>query len=76
MEQPANTKPEETLWDAEDVARFLKLSESWVYHEAEKGLLPCIRLGRNLRFDPDAIRAYARGAGVEASKTVRVRRIR
>lgn len=49
------------LWDAQDVARYLKVSRSWVYHRAEAGLLPCIRVGGLLRFDPVAIRASARG---------------
>src|SRR5450755_847313 len=47
------------LWDANDVAGFLKLSRSWVYHRAEAGLLPSIRVGGLLRFDPIAIRASA-----------------
>ena len=27
----------EELWDANDVARYLKASRSWVYHQAEAG---------------------------------------
>ncbi len=52
------------LWTARDVAKFLVVSTSWVYHRAEAGLLPVLpRLpGSNLlRFDPVAIKAYARG---------------
>ena len=30
----------EPVWDALDVARFLKVSRSWVYQQAEAGLLP------------------------------------
>ncbi len=37
------------LWDATDVARYLKVSRSWVYHRAETGELPCLK-GR--RFAP------------------------
>lgn len=50
--------PDEALWDALDVAAYLKASRSWVYHQAEAGLLPCIRIGGLLRFDPCAIRAF------------------
>jgi excisionase family DNA binding protein len=50
----------ETLWDANDVARYLKVSRSWVYHRAEAGQLPHLRVGALLRFDPSAIRAFAR----------------
>jgi excisionase family DNA binding protein len=48
------------LWTALDVARYLKVSRSWVYHRAEAGELPCLRIGNFLRFDPDAVRAFAR----------------
>lgn len=51
----------EGLWDAKDVATFLKVSRSWVYHRAEAGLIPCLRVGSLLRFERDAIRRLARG---------------
>jgi predicted DNA-binding transcriptional regulator AlpA len=50
---------DEMLWTKEDVANFLQLSVSWVYHAAQKGILPCMRISRNLRFSPRAIRAFA-----------------
>jgi predicted DNA-binding transcriptional regulator AlpA len=50
------------LWDANDVARFVGASRSWVYHQAEAGHLPCIRLLGFLRFNPSAIKAWALGA--------------
>ena len=40
------------LWDANDVARYMKASRSWVYHQAEAGNLPHLRIGALLRFDP------------------------
>jgi hypothetical protein len=49
------------LWNAKDVAAFLKVSRSWVYHHAEAGLLPCLRVGALLRFDPGVVRAFAFG---------------
>jgi excisionase family DNA binding protein len=49
------------LWDANDVARYLKVSRSWVYQRAEAGLLPCLHVGGLLRFDPETVRAFARG---------------
>jgi len=53
--------PAEPLWDAKEVAAFLKTSRSWVYLHAEAGALPSVRIGGLRRFIPDAIRAYARG---------------
>jgi excisionase family DNA binding protein len=61
-QDPAKTAPEGLpLWSASDVARYLKSSRSWVYHRAERGELPCLRIGGLLRFDPEMIRAFARG---------------
>jgi excisionase family DNA binding protein len=51
----------EPVWDALDVARFLKVSRSWVYQQAEAGLIPHRRVGGLLRFDPHAIQAWFRG---------------
>ena len=58
----ANPLPEnDALWDATDVARYLKVSRSWVYRAAEAGNLPHLRVGALLRFVPENIRAFARG---------------
>jgi excisionase family DNA binding protein len=51
----------EPLWTADDVGRYLKASRSWVYQKAEAGLLPCLRIGGLLRFDPAVVQAWARG---------------
>ena len=50
---------EESLWTANDVAQYLRVSRSWVYHRAESGELPYVRIGALLRFQPNEIRAYA-----------------
>lgn len=52
----------ETLWDARGVARYLKVSRSWVYQKAEAGLLPYLKVGGLVRFVPERIRAFALGA--------------
>jgi hypothetical protein len=62
--------PIDSLWDAHDVAAFLKASRSWVYQRAEAGTLPCLRIGGLLRFDPDAIRAFARGDGARDARVL------
>lgn len=51
----------EALWDAKDVATFLKVSRSWVYLKTNSGELPHRRMGGLIRYEPDAVRAYARG---------------
>lgn len=51
----------EGLWKVADVARFLSMSTSWVYKEAEAGRLPCVRIGAALRFSPEVIRRFVAG---------------
>jgi excisionase family DNA binding protein len=60
-DEPVESRDE--LWDANDVARYLKVSRSWVYYRAEAGLLPCLRVGGLVRFEPATVRAFARGEG-------------
>lgn len=57
-EQPDGSR----LWDANDVARYIGASRSWVYHQAEAGRLPCIRILGFLRFHPQAVRDFVQAA--------------
>jgi excisionase family DNA binding protein len=59
---------DDNLWTKKDVACFLRVSESWVYLHVDKGDLPYLRVGGLLRFDPEAVRRYAREG--EKSATV------
>lgn len=68
------SSPTAALWDATDVARYLKVSRSWVYHRAELGELPCLKVGGLLRFDPRAIHAFARGVPAHGARVVPFRR--
>jgi excisionase family DNA binding protein len=59
-----------SLWTVAEVAAYLRVSRSWVYHRSAAGLLPCLRVGALLRFEPDAIRAYAQGQGQHETNAV------
>lgn len=61
---------ETKLWTAHDVADYLRVSRSWVYHRAESGELPHFRVGGALRFCPADINAYVRGTKPETAKVV------
>jgi len=50
----------DTIWKVSEVAKYLSMSESWVYKQAELGELPCIRLGAALRFSSRAVKAFVR----------------
>lgn len=58
---PNNPRVADALWTAEDVAAFLRVSLSMVYKLRRTGMLPAIRVGALFRFEPDAIRTFARG---------------
>ena len=65
-----NESDNETLWDARDVARYFRASRSWVYHQAEAGLIPCVRICGLLRFKPEVIRAFAAGEAPSGGRVV------
>lgn len=41
-----------------EAARALKLSERTLSHFTANGTIPCIRIGRSVRYSPDALRAW------------------
>jgi excisionase family DNA binding protein len=51
-------RTEDALWTAADVARFLRVGRNRPYELAERGELPCIRIGQRLRFDPAKVREF------------------
>lgn len=46
------------FWDAKRVAKAWGMSPHWVYREAKAGRLPCVRLGRRIRFVPKQLEDY------------------
>jgi excisionase family DNA binding protein len=64
---------DDRLWTANDVATFLRVSRSWVYHRAESGELPCLRIGALVRFEPEEIRAFARAEKSVPAKVIPLR---
>jgi excisionase family DNA binding protein len=62
---------DDVLWTVKDIARVLKSSVSWVYKAAERGELPCLRIGAMLRFEPATIRAWLEAKRSSSSLTVR-----
>jgi predicted DNA-binding transcriptional regulator AlpA len=64
------SEPVDGYWRARRTAAFLGMSESWVYHRAAEGRLPCVRIGGALRFEPAAIKAFTRGEGTGRGRVV------
>jgi predicted DNA-binding transcriptional regulator AlpA len=54
------------LLTVEDVAALLKVSKTWVYeHTRTRGAgrserLPCLKIGKYTRFDPQSVREFLR----------------
>lgn len=60
LEIPAPVSTCDRLWTIDDVATFLSVSVPTIYQWRHRGDgPPCMRLGKHLRFDPAAVRAWA-----------------
>lgn len=64
---------ERALRDVQWLAEFLGVSKSWVYQATASGVIPCVRIGALVRFDPTVIKAWVRG---ELGKTVNLPKCR
>jgi excisionase family DNA binding protein len=45
----------ERLLDANEVAALLNVPASWVREQSRTGTIPCLRLGRYVRFEREAV---------------------
>ena len=54
------------LLDAKAMAERLQVPESWLRESARRGRVPCVYVGRYMRFDPECVRRAldAKGEGV------------
>jgi len=51
----------EPLVDVEELAAYLGVKPSWVYGKVATGELPCLRVGRYLRFRVSDVLAWMEG---------------
>jgi excisionase family DNA binding protein len=52
---------DEPLLTCEDVAKLLRVRVSWVYEAVRDGRLPCIRVGRHIRFTRSMLERWLDG---------------
>lgn len=50
----------ERLWTIDDLAAYLNITKAMAYHLTNKGRIPCWKIGKRLRFDPEAVRSFVR----------------
>ncbi len=46
------------LLDAHEVAEWLGVPVSWVRESTRSGAMPCVRLGRHVRFEAEAVETW------------------
>ncbi|CAN5824322.1 hypothetical protein BH23GEM6_BH23GEM6_25930 [soil metagenome] len=56
------------LVDATKVAEWLGVDRYRVYELARTGVLPCVRLGKTMRFAPERVREFIEAGGTAASR--------
>ncbi len=49
------------LIDVQEMARILNVPVSWLYERTRVGTIPCVRIGKYVRFDPEEVLAFLRG---------------
>ncbi len=62
-DSPESSNQNRKLLRIEDVAEILDVSMGRAYELARAGVLPVVRLGRQLRVDPRSLEAFLQGGG-------------
>ncbi len=58
------------LLRAYEVAAYLAISERKLWELTNRGDIPCVRMGRTVRYDPPDVRAWVRARKQRAGKSV------
>jgi predicted DNA-binding transcriptional regulator AlpA len=58
LANPSIPVPASLLVDRHEAARLLAMSESWLWQATTRGQLPCVRIGRAVRYDPRDLQAF------------------
>jgi excisionase family DNA binding protein len=51
------------LINVQAAANFLNMSKDQVYHLTRQNILPCVRMGRQIRFSPDILQEFIQSGG-------------
>jgi excisionase family DNA binding protein len=61
----------EELISPKELSRMLKVSKPWPYIMVKRGLLPCYKMGKVIRFRLSDVEAYLARSRVERREVVR-----
>lgn len=60
------------LMTPREVAESLRISERHLYSLTKAGAIPCARLGRSVRYSPDAVKKFVENAEKAIDKAPRI----
>jgi excisionase family DNA binding protein len=58
MKTDITSEPLKLLWTSREAAQALSISERTLWSLTHDGKIPCIRIGRSVRYDPADIREW------------------
>jgi excisionase family DNA binding protein len=58
LTERSSIKLDQPLLDAAEAAGLLAVRPSWVYEAVRAGQLPCVRIGRHIRFTQSMLEAW------------------
>lgn len=58
--------PTEPLWRPDEAAAFLKVAPKTLHRWKQQGRVPFIRIGRTIRYNPEALRALVLASSTTA----------
>ena len=69
--EQTGTQPSVGLWDVQQVAKWLGVSAAWVRDHATRKAprLPCIKLGKLLKFRPEAVEQFIAALSIGGDAT-------
>ena len=68
--EPRFARLEEPLLTPADAARLLVVKTSWIYEAVRDGRLPCVRIGRHIRFLRSDLERFVDGRRAASSRSV------
>ena len=58
MMMTAQIGQDKLLWTSREASRAMSISERTLWGLTKNGTIPCVKIGRSVRYDPDDIRAW------------------